>query len=34
MLEIINKIEHFDREIWDRKKAIDYFKTQGGVSFN
>ena len=26
MLEIINKNERFDREIWDRKKAIDYFK--------
>ena len=29
MLEIINKNERFDREIWDRKKAIDYFKKQG-----
>ena len=29
MLEIINKNEPFKREIWDRKKAIDYFKKQG-----
>ena len=29
MLEIINKNECFEREIWDRKKAIDYFKKQG-----
>ena len=29
MLEIIKKNERFDREIWDRKKAIDYFKKQG-----
>ena len=29
MLEIINKNERFEREIWDRKKAIDYFKKQG-----
>ena len=29
MLEIINKNECFEREIWSRKKAIDYFKKQG-----
>ena len=29
MLEIINKNEPFKREIWDRKKAIDYFKKKG-----
>ena len=29
MLEIINKNECFEREIWGRKKAIDYFKKQG-----
>ena len=29
MLEIINKNECFEREIWDRKKAIDYFKKKG-----
>ena len=29
MLEIINKNERFEREIWDRKKAIDYFKKKG-----
>ena len=29
MLEIINKNERFEREIWNRKKAIDYFKKKG-----
>ena len=28
MLEIINKNEPFKREVWDRKKAINYFKNQ------
>ena len=31
MLEIINKNESFEREVWDRKKAINYFKDQGEV---
>ncbi len=29
MLEIINKNEPFKREVWDRNKAINYFKNQG-----
>ena len=29
MLEIINKNEPFEREVWERKKAIKYFKDQG-----
>ena len=31
MLEIINKNESFEREVWDRKKAINYFKDQGEI---
>ena len=31
MLEIINKNEPFKREVWDRKKAINYFKDQGEI---
>tara|TARA_Y100000590_G_scaffold147993_1_gene170075 strand:- start:22136 stop:24037 length:1902 start_codon:yes stop_codon:yes gene_type:complete len=29
MMEIINRNEPFKREVWDRKKAINYFKNQG-----
>ena len=31
MLEIINKNETFKKEVWDRKKAINYFKDQGEI---
>jgi threonyl-tRNA synthetase len=31
MLEIINKNESFKKEVWDRKKAINYFKDQGEI---
>ena len=31
MLEIINKNESFEKEVWSRKKAIDYFKNQGEI---
>ena len=31
MLEIINKNEPFKKEVWSRKKAINYFKEQGEI---
>ena len=31
MLEIINKNEPFKKEVWSRKKAINYFKDQGEI---
>jgi len=31
MLEIINKNEPFKKEIWNRKKATNYFKDQGEI---